>query len=502
MRSSLLARRRTTTTRRRSYSWSGETPARAPLYFFNSLLVCLLPLMAAAQGVLAQVPERWNDARALALVERAREVRESVVIDSAFHSYRGEARGYVYFFIDRPDSDDRTLVKADQIALDVFWQAPNDIRQQIVGLRDAKVLPTNIRYHLDHLTVVQDDFGDFIRLGDGDEVEQVLHPVGPASEDKYDFLLADSLTISYGGGAKEVRVYELRIRPRDYDAPGFVGSIFLDRASAAIVRMNFTFTPAAYVDPYLDYIRISLDNALWEGKYWLPYRQEVELRRELPVLDFLAGSIIRGRFEIGGYEFNADMPPAVRLGRRVTSVSAAERAAFPFERGLFDDLQEDGLASSPSMAEIRERASQILRQRFSSGLSPIRLYFGSASDLSRHNRAEGQFLGRGGRCAARAGCRPTHDGRVRDRQGQGIRGFRRDRRTGTGRADVSRLLGRPRGHGSNCGCLAPRKLARHHARNRRLPRPLFQAGRTTHVFERASGGLPRERSDGATRVSD
>mgnify|MGYP002630373957 CR=1 FL=1 len=351
--------------------------------------------MAAAQGVLAQVPERWNDARALALVERAREVRESVVIDSAFHSYRGEARGYVYFFIDRPDSDDRTLVKADQIALDVFWQAPNDIRQQIVGLRDAKVLPTNIRYHLDHLTVVQDDFGDFIRLGDGDEVEQVLHPVGPASEDKYDFLLADSLTISYGGGAKEVRVYELRIRPRDYDAPGFVGSIFLDRASAAIVRMNFTFTPAAYVDPYLDYIRISLDNALWEGKYWLPYRQEVELRRELPVLDFLAGSIIRGRFEIGGYEFNADMPPAVRLGRRVTSVSAAERAAFPFERGLFDDLQEDGLASSPSMAEIRERASQILRQRFSSGLSPIRLYFGSASDLSRHNRAEGQFWGAG-----------------------------------------------------------------------------------------------------------
>jgi uncharacterized protein len=38
-------RRRTTTTRRRSYFWSGQTPARGPLYFFNSLLVDrLLPV--------------------------------------------------------------------------------------------------------------------------------------------------------------------------------------------------------------------------------------------------------------------------------------------------------------------------------------------------------------------------------------------------------------------------------------------------------------------------
>ena len=85
--------------------------------------------------------------------------------------------------------------------------------------------------------------------------------------------------------------------------------MYLDRATAAIVRMSFTFTPASYVDSYLDYIRISLDNSLWMGRYWLPYRQEVELRREMPILDFMAGSIIRGRFEIGDYEFNPDSLP-------------------------------------------------------------------------------------------------------------------------------------------------------------------------------------------------
>ena len=78
-------------------------------------------------------------------------------------------------------TDDLTLIKADQIALEVYWRAPADTRQRIVGLRDQRVLPTNIRYHLDHLTVVQDDFGDLIRLGDGDEVEAVVHPAAPGS---------------------------------------------------------------------------------------------------------------------------------------------------------------------------------------------------------------------------------------------------------------------------------------------------------------------------------
>ncbi|NIU32194.1 MAG: hypothetical protein GWN82_16220, partial [Gemmatimonadetes bacterium] len=105
-------------------------------------------------------------------------------------SYRARALGNVYFFIDRADSAQQVLVKGDQIALDLYWRAPDQTRQWIVGRRDEKVLPTGIRYHLDHLTVVQDDFGDHIRLGDGDEVERVVHPVGPGAEEIYDFLLA------------------------------------------------------------------------------------------------------------------------------------------------------------------------------------------------------------------------------------------------------------------------------------------------------------------------
>lgn len=368
---------------------------RFRLTFLRALALALAALSGWGTGesLDAQTTEAWNDPRVLELVRRARLERRSTLVDTAFRSYAAQARGYVYFFIDRPDSDERTLIKADQIALEVYWKAPSETQQRIVGLRDQKVLPTNIRYHLDHLTVVQDDFGNAIRIGEGDEVAAVLHPMAPGGPNVYDYLLADSLTLRYGGGSDEVRVYEIRVRPKNPDRDAFVGSVFVDRSAAAIVRMSFTFTPASYVDPYLDYIRISLDNSLWLGKHWLPYRQELELRRELPQLDFLAGSIIRGRFEIGGYEFNQDLPTTLFTPHGVSAVPEEERAAFPFERGLFDDLDDVGLTPTPSLEEVRARAQQVLVGRAMSGLSPRRLHLRSFSDALRYNRAEGLFLG-------------------------------------------------------------------------------------------------------------
>jgi hypothetical protein len=405
-----------------------------PLYFYRGLLTIRVViasgvLAASAPGVRGQDPARgdWNDGRVMELVARAREVRQSVAVDTAFRSYSAEARGYVYFFIDRPDSSDQILVKADQVALDVYWRAPRSTRQRIVGLRDEKVLPTRIRYHLDHLTVVQDDFGDFIRLGDGDEVEQVLHPAGPESDEVYDFQLADSLTLRYAGDREEVRVYEVRVRPKDFDRPGFVGTVYLDRNRAAIVRMNFSFTPASYVDPYVDYIRISLDNSLWMGAYWLPYRQEVEIRREMPVLDFLAGSIIRSRFDIRRYDFNVELPGSLFSGRPVSSVSRAQREAFPFERGLFADLEEQGgLAPSPTMEEVRAQVREVVEGEVLSGLAPVRLHLAGVSDVVRYNRAEGIFLGGG------ATFRPQGDLLVRATAGYSI-----GRRRGSGAVVVT-----------------------------------------------------------------
>lgn len=377
----------------------------------GATVLAACPTLVAAQAPERGTPPSWNDARVLNLVERARERRSSNSVDESFRTYQADARGYVYFYIDRPDEVDHVLVKADQVALDLYWRAPNDAKQRIVGLRGEEVLPTSVRYHLDHLTVVQDDYGDRIRLGDGDEVEEVLHPVGPASEEVYDFQLVDSLRLSYAADSEEVRVYEVRVRPKDLGRPGFVGTIFLDRASGAIVRMNFSFTPSSYVDPYLDYIRISLDNSLWMGRFWLPYRQEVELRRETPILDFSAGSVIRSRFEIGDYDFNVELDNSLFVLRGVGAVSVRERQAFPFERGLFDEVDEEGLTISTKMEEVRTQVREVVEDQVLSGLSPVRFHLDGLSDFARYNRAEGVFLGAG------LTLRPRGDMQVRPRAG-------------------------------------------------------------------------------------
>jgi hypothetical protein len=351
---------------------------------------------ASAQATPDSTPDRdgWNAPRALELVDRARLVRTRSFIDSTLWSYRADARGFVYFFLDRPGSDERTLVKTDQIALEVYWRTPDQTHQRIVGLRDEKVLPTNIRYHLDHLTVVQDEFPNRIRLGDGDEVSDVTHPVAPGAERVYDYRLADSLTIALPG-SEDVRVYEVRVRPQRMDAPGFLGSVFLDRATGAIVRMRFTFTPSSYVDPYLDYIRISLDNLLWEGRHWLPYRQEAELRREIPQLDFAAGSVIRGRFEIGPYVFNEPVPPEMLRRGRVSAVPPERRQEFPFEEELYAQLEEEGLATPVSIDDVRRRAREMVADRYMSGLARLRLHASAASEVYRYRRTEGHVAGIG-----------------------------------------------------------------------------------------------------------
>jgi hypothetical protein len=365
-----------------------------PLSLLAALaLAALLPSRLPAQA--APADSAWNSPRALQLLERARERRESTVADSGLVNYEADARVYVYFYLDRPGSGERNLVKTDQLALDVLWQAPDHVKQRIVGWRDEKSLPTNIHYHLDHLTVVQENFADEIRLGDGDEVRGVLHPAAPGGPDFYDYRLVDSLTLRLPGTPEPVRVYEMRVRPKDDRTAAFVGSIFVERRTGAIVRMDFTFTRAAYVDPSLDYINISLDNGLWEGRYWLPNEQRIEIRRHFPELELPVGSVIRGSMRVGNYRFNQPLPPTTFLGPRVVAVPRAQREAFPFEQGIHAEVREEGIGPAVELAQIRRMASELVRREALQRASGIRPTLGRASDVVRYDRAEGLAVGAG-----------------------------------------------------------------------------------------------------------
>ncbi|HEV3051769.1 MAG TPA: hypothetical protein VGX50_15795, partial [Longimicrobium sp.] len=275
------------------------------------------------------------------------------------------------------------------------WKAPNLSRQRIIGLRDERNLPTNIHYHEDHLTVVQDNFGDLIRLGDGDEVADVLHPAAPAGPAAYDYRLADSTSIRLPGAQEPVRVYKVQVRPRDASRPALVGSIYVDRRGGDIVRMEFTFTPVSYVDRQLDYINVLLENGLYKGRFWLPNRQQVELRRQVPELGLPAGGMIRGTMQISNYRFNQGLAPGLFAGRRVTSVPLSQREAFAFEQPIDAELREAGLSATGELGDIRREAAELVGRRLLSGLPGTRIDLSTATGTVRYNRAEGLVVAPG-----------------------------------------------------------------------------------------------------------
>ncbi len=341
--------------------------------------------------------QQWGSPRALALAEQGVERRQEAQADSALRSWRTRAHGFVFFLAQIGDglTGPPRLVKADELDVEVYWQVPGRSKQIILGWRDGRFLPTDIDYHRDHLGIVTNDFGDVIRIGEGDEVRDVPHPLSPAGLEAYEFALGDSLSIRSAAG--EIRVRELRVRPRDFAAPLVVGSLYLDAASARVVRFRFSFTPAAYLDRQLEDISVVLENSLVEGRFWLPFRQEIEIRRRTSWLDFPARGIIRGRWEIGDYELGIALPPVVFAGADIGGL----RRPQPDDPRWTVPLREAIAGAAPPLDRrdiqvLRAEVERIAGTRGLSGLPAGRLAVGSISDVVHVNRAQGLTLGLGG----------------------------------------------------------------------------------------------------------
>ncbi|MBK5187124.1 MAG: hypothetical protein JJD97_02705 [Gemmatimonadaceae bacterium] len=357
---------------------------------------------AIAQPVRAQA---WNDARARELVERATTRRAQQLADTALRDYHATAHGYLTFLAQVGENfpDPPKVVRSDELVLEAYWRAPNLSKQRIVGRRDTLALPTNIAYHQDHLGIVQNNFPSIIRIGEGDEVRDVPHPLSEAGNADYDFAIHDSLSIHLPDHS--VQVYELRVRPKDPSQPRLVGALYIDRSTGDVVRMAFTFTRPAYLDKELEDISIVLENALVQGRFWLPLHQEVEIRRTGRWLDFPARGIIRGRWEISGYDINRGIPLALFAGGpEITSAPPRELALHPWHGRILDSLPSDvRAASDDDVRKVQEEARALVQQQALARAEGAALSARKVSDFARVNRVEGLALGAGVSLRAGAG---------------------------------------------------------------------------------------------------
>lgn len=367
----------------------------------TGLAILLAPVAIAAQDLSAR---EWNSPRARALAEHATTVRGEQLADSGLRTYKAQGRGYLVFLAQLGDgfTEPPKIVRTDQVASDIYWAAPNHSKQLIKGRRDTLLLPTDINYHKDHLGIVQNNFPSIIRIGDGDEVSDVPHPLSSAGLAAYDFALADSLQIVLG--PRTLNVFELQFRPKDPSAARAVGSVYVDRESGAVVRMALGFTRAALRDKELEDISVILENGLIEGRFWLPRRQEVQIRRSGTWLDYPARGIIRGRWDISDYDVNVPVGPVfdggpeieAAPGSRITRGGEVTSPGFTFSGNLLDSLPSDVRSfASTDVAKLQSQARALIQARAIERARGVALNGRSVSDFVHVDRVEGIAVGAG-----------------------------------------------------------------------------------------------------------
>ena len=347
----------------------------------------------APRGVGAQ---DWNDARVRALVERATLRRAQQLADTGLKDYKAVAHGYVTFLAQVGEglAEPPKVVKADELVNEVYWLAPNLSKQRILGRRDTLLLPTDIAYHRDHLGIVQNNFPAIIRLGDGDEVRDVPHPLSQAGLATYDFAITDSLALQLPG--RTIQVLEVKVRPTNDREPRIIGAMYIDRDDAQVVRMAFNFTRSAFLDKALEDLFVVIENSLVSGRFWLPRKQEIEIRRGGTWLDYPIRGIIRGRWEIGDYAVNTGLSPAFFGGPEIVMAPKSVTDTFHFGGRILDSLPPDvRVVAGADIRKVQEEARALVRAQALLRPQAVSLAVGGASDFAQFNRAEGLALGAG-----------------------------------------------------------------------------------------------------------
>ena len=359
------------------------------------LTLAALALSPAPRAACGQAV--WNDSTTRALVELATRLRAQQLADTGLTDYRADAHGYLTFLaqVGQGFTEPPRIVKADELALEVYWRAPDLSKQRIVGRRDTLLLPTDIAYHRDHLGIVQNNFPNIIRLGDGDEVRDVPHPLSPQGLSQYDFAISDSLRIQLPG--RVVNVYEVKVRPRDDRKERVIGAVYVDRDQGQVVRMAFSFTRAAFKDAQLEDLSIVLENRLVGTRFWLPSRQEIEIRRTATWMEYPVRGIIRGRWEIGEYRINQGTPATFFAGPEIVQAPLAAQERYPWPaRRLLDSLPPDVRAvTDADVRRVQAEARALVRSQALQRTRTLALSARGVSDFARVNRVEGLALGAG-----------------------------------------------------------------------------------------------------------
>lgn len=281
-----------------------------------------------------------------ALIERAAErhrVQESEVSD-----YRARLRFRTSFSLGRRAWARLPVASAEELDATVHWSAPNDLRVDMHGRRGkSRLQDADIRTVFSRPWFFPRGVGDSVRLFGEDFPEQAaLHPLAKDGPAWYRYAIVDSQRVVRPDG-EPIRLYTVEVAPRRTGPALVAGFLLLDAGRAEVVRFSFRFVGTALWDVPTEgtpsdsaesrranrlvnrilQLDADLEYALQEGRFWMPYRQVISGRVQVPFIgDIVIPFEMRTLFD--DYEVNTGQAVAFSVPIPPEGMSKEERRAW------------------------------------------------------------------------------------------------------------------------------------------------------------------------------
>lgn len=358
------------------------------------IATALLAALAQAVPLQADTLRRVYDSPATAeLVQRV--IAASGEIPPELRDYRVTVRSAIHMTMNPEEEGAGDVpLTVDEYVSEVRWERRDYLEQTVIGHRVRVLVPAagTLGGMLENPWVIPHLYGPTIDLipvtaGARERRGRALHPFGPEGPANYRYASGDTVRISIRG--ERVTLVPISVRPGAAvtDLQLVVGSFYVDVDRAAVARARFGFlerqrgVALQEVGTFLE-----MENGLWEGRFWLPFRQ----RREFQVTSPFLGGALAARVvnTFGSYDLNTGWNPGPGSRRRLV------RTERP---GVFADWEPVGVeAAEYGIGDFGDLRRQVeLGSRDELPAVTGRMTWERFDHLFRYNRVEGAFAGLG-----------------------------------------------------------------------------------------------------------
>jgi len=255
------------------------------------------------------------------------------VADSAVLDYRARIHYRLSFGLGRRRWARVPTSAVEEQVADIQWQRPNDLRIDIRGRRSrSRSEDVELSSVWDRPWFVPRSVDDSVRIfSDEFPATGALHPLAAAAPAWYRYTLGEALSVTPGAGGT-LRLFQVQVTPRRKGPALIAGEMWIDSASAEVVRLSFRYVGTGlWVLPegekrsdtasarrinsianQIVSVDADLEYGLQDRRYWMPFRQVISGRVRIPLVSDLVIPF-RAVTMFDDFEINTGRPIAFEL---------------------------------------------------------------------------------------------------------------------------------------------------------------------------------------------